>query len=771
MSLLNTTLEEEIKVNIIISREFERQLEKYNEPKSKEEFNKFFDTISNFRFITDFNVYASLGFKKYHGDYKISVYGIDLNIRSAERIIATFLHDYDEAERSLIANKSEVNNDEITIILHRIVEHDLQGKTAVLIGRNGETIENLKYLSSIDRSLDHSLELKEVYSIRKGSKFTSLLTEDKEEIVNKFLYQNYNPLIIEGVAGSGKTEILKSILLKEHEDKPQASILYITSSQQLVNDVQKKSFISSENVKFETLNSLLNRLDRSMLNQHDITSFERMFKDGSFPNHQLFDAFKVLKDKYGLIRLYSEIHGLILGKYNQGSLMTLDEYLNLNDYHSLTNDTYERKVIFQIRDNYIEYNRDNYFESNSLCFSLISKLTDEIKYDLVIVDEVQDFTEVEFQFINNLVKDGRRIVISGDPNQTIQPTLFNMGNIKRINYLNNNEWYSTNKLKENFRNSGEVTQFINIINEFRNSKLTKRKIEQSLDEISRNPISGKIYLYRGPKSDLDKFYNSADVIEIHSERSTNENALKVQDVKGLEFNHVVAYNLLSDYKEILDDISNWKNEEMHFYFNIFYVAVTRVLRNLVLIEDKDSEVLTYFLSKMKEIGIIEEVNSVNELNIEADESIENIYQNGIKQLQNRMFKVARRDFEIILNQIPNYPNAKILYDFTSQALNGKNDNDLAIYLEKYELYNLAAYYYKSAGNNGKNALMAFYEEDFEQFKQRLKLYKIDVVDLMDDIYTSYSQKIALSIALKNEISEALENVEKLHELLHKIKEN
>ena len=758
-------------MNILISREFERQLEKYNEPQNIKDYNKLFDLISSFMSIVDFNSYSSLGFKKYNGNYKVNVYGIDLNIRSAERIIATFLHDYSDEDKVFLNKKIEINKKNMTIIFHRISEHDLQGKTAELIGEIGDKINNLKSLFTNERSLETSLELKGVYSIRNGNRFTSLLTEDKEEIVNQFIYHDICPLIIEGVAGSGKTEILKSVIIKENEQKPDSKILYITASQQLVNDVQSKTFIDSNKVKFETLNSLINKIDGSHKNQLDMNSLERMFKDGSFQNHHLFDAFRALVEKYGIIRIYGEIHGLILGKYYLSTLMMFDEYANLDDYHSITKDKNERKVIYQIRDLYQKYDGDRFYESNSVCFKLKDKITESMKFDVVVVDEVQDFTEVEFQFINNLVKGNRRIIISGDPNQTIYPTQFSMGNLKRINYLNNNQWIVANKLKENFRNSGEVTQFINIINQFRNDKLTARKIEQSLDEISRNPISGKIYLFKGDKRDLIRFHDSSDVIEIHSNRSKDKNSLKVQDVKGLEFNHVIAYNLLSDYKEILDEIFNKKSEEMHFYFNIFYVAVTRVLRNLILVEDKDSKVLAHFINKMQEIGIVEIVDTIDQIDINADESLEKIFQNGVKQLQNRMYKVARRDFEIILRQAPNYPNAKILFDFADRALSGNNDIDLANYLERNELFNLASYYYKSAGNNEKHALMALYEEDYDQFITRLKLYDIDAIDLLSDPYTNSSQKLALAIALKNEVNMSFGKIEEIQKLTKKIKEN
>ena len=120
-------------MRILMSRTFERNLDLYQQTNEKAYLKTYFERLEKFENLDDFNAYKSLGFKKYTLSNHDKVYGLDFNIRSAERIIATFLHDHTSIQNSTL-NKMAGDN-ELTIILHRVViDHDQQSDEAKHVG-------------------------------------------------------------------------------------------------------------------------------------------------------------------------------------------------------------------------------------------------------------------------------------------------------------------------------------------------------------------------------------------------------------------------------------------------------------------------------------------------------------------------------------------------------------------------------------------------------------------------------------------------------------
>ena len=290
-------------MRILMSRTFERHLDLYQQANEKIYLKEYFQRLEKFENLADFNTYKDLGFKKYSLSSHYKVYGLDLNIRSAERIIATFLHDHGSIQNSTL-NKMASDN-ELTIILHRISDHEQQSDEAKHIGTTVNDIDISSYIEK-DRSFEHAMELKEVYSRVQGSKIVRLLTEDKNEIVSNFVDFQNSPMILEGIAGSGKTEVLKSILDQWHQNYPEDRILFVTASQSLVNDIETHLDIHSPNVQFHTLNSLINQFNsdhRTPLNQYNLSE---MLSIGTFTDFSLLAFIRNLIDKHGLTRVYAE---------------------------------------------------------------------------------------------------------------------------------------------------------------------------------------------------------------------------------------------------------------------------------------------------------------------------------------------------------------------------------------------------------------------------------------------------------------------------------
>ena len=109
--------------------------------------------------------------------------------------------------------------------------------------------------------------------------------------------------------------------------------------------------------------------------------------------------------------------------------------------------TYEISKILEIKNRYNQrLKEENILDDNDVAITILNMETDETnKYDGIIIDEVQDLTEIQIMAISRLAKIGsENISLFGDPNQTINPTVYHYGR------FNSFLWKKTNPI--NLRN-------------------------------------------------------------------------------------------------------------------------------------------------------------------------------------------------------------------------------------------------------------------------------------------------------------------------------
>ena len=84
-------------------------------------------------------------------------------------------------------------------------------------------------------------------------------------------------------------------------------------------------------------------------------------------------------------------------------------------------------------------------------------------YDFVVVDEVQDITNIQLQVILKSLKKPDNFILCGDSNQIVHPNFFSWSGLKSMLY--NSASLETKKatriLQSNFRNSAAVTELAN----------------------------------------------------------------------------------------------------------------------------------------------------------------------------------------------------------------------------------------------------------------------------------------------------------------------
>ena len=87
-------------------------------------------------------------------------------------------------------------------------------------------------------------------------------------------------------------------------------------------------------------------------------------------------------------------------------------------------------------------------------------------WDFIVVDEVQDFTNVQLDLVMRSLKDRRRFILCGDSNQIVHPNFFSWAGLRRYFYGLSGADASANLaevLNTNYRNSECVTEMANRI--------------------------------------------------------------------------------------------------------------------------------------------------------------------------------------------------------------------------------------------------------------------------------------------------------------------
>lgn len=254
--------------------------------------------------------------------------------------------------------------------------------------------------------------------------------------------------------------------------------------------------------------------------------------------------------------------------------------------------------------------KHNYYDDNDLARMLIKKISkgEGKKFDYVIIDEVQDLTEMQIISLTKLVNNYNNILMAGDNSQVINPTFFKSGRTGLIfRNIHNVTLNTSMQLNENFRNSEEIVKVIQRLLEIRQSKLGKYSddIEEKYVDLFKD--DGLAFFVKLDEKIMNKeiglWIDVPKVAVIVSNEETKTklkrkfniigetNIFTVHEIKGQEFSKIITYNIISDYQKHWDHIMDGKVNrggdlvtEYKYYFNLFYVAITRGRDNIFVYE-------------------------------------------------------------------------------------------------------------------------------------------------------------------------------------------
>jgi hypothetical protein len=431
-------------------------------------------------------------------------------------------------------------------------------------------------------------------------KFLSL--DDAQQAI----YASMPPLILIGGAGSGKTALtLEKMKLADGD------VLYVTHSAYLAQNA------------------------RDLYYAH---GYERDGQDATFLSYREF--VESLRVPAGREASWRDFSGWFLRQ--RQSFKDIDAHQAFEEMRgviaaaaggALSRETYRalgvRQAIFADSDRdrvYDLFERYRVWLAESRLFDLGLVAQDWLplaapRYDFVVIDEVQDLTPAQLLLVLRTLKAPEGFLLCGDSNQIVHPNFFAWSRVKTLFWRDEQlaARQELRVLRANFRNGAQVTRVANTLLKIKHRRFgsvdresnflvdavgaepgvvsllpDEEAVKRTLDEQTRQSTSVAVLVLREEdKAEARRFFRTPLVFAIH-------------EAKGLEYESIVLYRFVSGqraaFAEVADgvgiedlagdeldyrrarDKTDKSLEVYKFYVNALYVALTRAIRNVYLIE-------------------------------------------------------------------------------------------------------------------------------------------------------------------------------------------
>ena len=489
-------------------------------------------------------------------------------------------------------------------------------------------------------------DLKKLYFLSNTEYVNFPMLNDKQKALVEI--QNEN-VLVQGVAGSGKTNVCLSKIIWVACRNYTGKILYTTFSRGLLIDTKNKVEVFKNNIKNfiadyknnriifldkDHKRAVENRLGIHLVADNDfnlikkleqVVSFlethvdyfliEDLFKNEyntefeiadekvflnnflkNINNHQLRSRLEKIKNISPSI-IYKEIYGMIFGCYNAE---TKAEMLSLEEYKKKRENSFssaECEVIYGIAKLYDEYQKtQNLLDNNKISHKLLKNALKMQKYSLSIIDEVQDFTEVNLNLFKAL---SIKMFAVGDALQMINPSYFSFAYLKRLMYTE--DVTNVEELECNYRNNKKIVEILDDLSELNIREFGTHSFVLSGESIDEDTATNAIFVKDEnflKKLQSQKFENFTIIVSDFKKKEElrklfkKQEILTISEIKGLERDTVLLLDVLSDSEDKWKKLSEFKinhkqadeNSVYRYYFNLFYVGVSRAKHNIFVYE-------------------------------------------------------------------------------------------------------------------------------------------------------------------------------------------
>jgi hypothetical protein len=419
------------------------------------------------------------------------------------------------------------------------------------------------------------------------------------------------PLILVGCAGSGKTALTLTKLREMAGD-----VLYVTQSAFLAESAAALYFSfgyenEKQNVDFLSFRKLLESIEVPKGRAVTMKDFRPFFE-----RHRATCRFTTAH------ALFEELRGVLSA--SPAGPLSKEEYLGLGVRQSMFPPE-QRDAVHQMFGKYRDWlDEANLYDPSLLAHAYRTRPVGsraEPRYDAVVVDEIQDLTNAELALVLAMLKVPRGFLLCGDANQIVHPNFFSWAKVKSLFYSHEAEALEApiHVLDANYRSSRTVCQLANTLLKIKNARFGSVDRESTALVRPSSDADGRVAGL--VKKDavlrtLDKQARSSARVAVivlsddqkaeARQRFSTPLVFSVHEAKGLEYEAVILYDIVSTeraaYRELTagvtradlegdaltyaraKDKSDKSLEAYKFFVNALYVAVTRAIETVYIVE-------------------------------------------------------------------------------------------------------------------------------------------------------------------------------------------
>jgi hypothetical protein len=442
---------------------------------------------------------------------------------------------------------------------------------------------------------------------RGGDELELKLTREQYEIVH-----TPGPVLLAGSAGSGKTTVSIHRLAAAMSA---GSALYLSYSPALVDHARQlvHDLAAARGIDFDTPSIggirkpdffTFGDLYRSLV-PHASPMSEALFREWFRKSGRSLDPALV----------WEELRSILKGACLDTTRPMLDEaaYQELGRKRApLFVD--ERPEIYRIAQRYQEWlAEEGRVDRIDLCRKAFAELKRGSRgsgrtWDVVVCDEVQDLTELEVAFVFALSRrpDLSGVLLTGDTQQTVQPSGFRWAEVRRLAGKaaergdRRREAPAVLRLRRNLRSVRPLVELANAL------LLLRREVygRTEEDEPEEASVDGPVPIEVPGTEDevlaaIEGFGPRCAVLTLDEaeaerlrQRLGTTRVFHVRDAKGLEFDDVVLWKLLGPDRDLVERFLRTRRSEARLdreprfkrLLQLLYVAVTRARRHLAIHE-------------------------------------------------------------------------------------------------------------------------------------------------------------------------------------------
>ena len=439
-----------------------------------------------------------------------------------------------------------------------------------------------------------------------------LIFDDAQEAVRRHKV----PLVVVGSAGSGKTAVT---LAKMREAT--GRVLYVTLSAYLAQTARRLYSAHgyenpAQDVEFMSFRELVDSIAVPEGVEVSFATFRAWLdrrRGGLKGELRQADAHAVFEEFRG-----------VLSAPAAGPLSGAD-YQALGVRQSLFAAGEMRAAVHELFQKYVAWLKDaKLFDLNIVSHGWRAKT--EALYDFVVVDEVQDFTSAQLALIFDSLKTKDRFLLCGDAHQIVHPNFFSWASVRalfreapRDETAEAAAARDVSVLQANFRNTRAVTALANRLLKIKQARFGSVDRESNFLVKCASPAAGEVRLLKAEEKALKALDASSRasvrsaVIVLRDEDKAAARAhfrtplvFSVHEAKGLEYPNVILFNLVSGNRAVYADLcrdvvaADLEADELDyrrakdkadkslelnkFYVNALYVAMTRAMEGLAVVE-------------------------------------------------------------------------------------------------------------------------------------------------------------------------------------------